>query len=251
MGEVAVLKSSGLIGSDEVRILKDSLFKGFTDPEVNYCVAISNQLNLSPLLKQIHFVKRGTSVVAQVGIDGFRLTAQRAGGYAGSLDAVFEFGSDKKQPIKASVTVFKMVEGQKCEFTASARWDEYFPGEKQGTMWRKMPATMLAKCAEALALRKAFPAELSALRSDEEMQQADGPSKADRVQAAVAPKEPAIETTATQVNEDAEPPEESAPEKHSCSACGTELIKSKTKPVLYCPQWQDDSKGKHSKVYLD
>lgn len=74
--------------------------------------------------------------------------------------------------MKATVTVYKLMGGMKCPFTASARWEEYCPFPPNDNMWRKMPYNQLAKCAEALALRKAFPAELSALRTDEEMAQA-------------------------------------------------------------------------------
>jgi hypothetical protein len=70
------------------------------------------------------------------------------------------------------VTVYKMIAGQRCPFTATARWDQYYPGDSQGFMWRKMPHLMLGKCAEGLALRKAFPAELAGAYVKEEMDQA-------------------------------------------------------------------------------
>ena len=183
MGEVAVIHTKDLLSSGDLAVLKNSKFKGFTDPEINYARSVCAHLQLNPLLNQIHFVKRknhsdGTySVTVQVGIDGFRLAAERTGKYAGSDDPVFEYRTNdtqKKQPSKATVTVYKVIDGVRCPFTASARWEEYYPGEgKMGAMWRKMPHGQLGKCAEALALRKAFPAELSALRTDEEMAQSE------------------------------------------------------------------------------
>lgn len=168
------LASKQVLSGDEVETLRNSKFKGFNASEIKYCIAVVNQLNLSPFLNQVHFVKRklkdGTSVISvQIGIDGFRLHAQRAGGYAGSDDPIFEY--DKEDYIvKATVTVFKVVSGVRCPFTASARWDEYYPGAGPNShMWDKMPHNQLAKCAEALALRKAFPAELSSVYAEEEM----------------------------------------------------------------------------------
>jgi hypothetical protein len=55
-------------------------------------------------------------------------------------------------------------------FTAIAKFSEYNAG---GSMWQKMPANQLAKCAEALALRKAFPHQLSGLYTPDEMAQGD------------------------------------------------------------------------------
>jgi hypothetical protein len=75
-------------------------------------------------------------------------------------------------PTAASVTVWRLVQGTRCSFTATARWSEYYPGDAAGTMWRKMPHTMLAKCAEALALRKGFPRQLAGLYAKEELDQA-------------------------------------------------------------------------------
>jgi hypothetical protein len=75
-------------------------------------------------------------------------------------------------PSKATVTVKKVVQGVICDFTATAKWSEYYPGDRQGMMWQKMPENMLGKCAEAKALRKAFPAVMGGLYVAEEMQQA-------------------------------------------------------------------------------
>jgi hypothetical protein len=92
---------------------------------------------------------------------------------AGSDDAVFVEG-DGKYPVSATVQVYRMYgNGHIGTFAATARWNEYCPDN--APMWRKMPYTMLAKCAEALALRKAFPQELAGLYAKEELDQADAP----------------------------------------------------------------------------
>jgi hypothetical protein len=118
----------------------------------------------------------------QTGIDGYRLIADRTGQYAGSDDYTFDFNQTqyehmmggKKEPTTATVTVHKIVQGHRVPFTATAAWNAYYPGDKMGFMWKKMPHLMLGKCAEALALRKAFPAELSGVYTREEMEQAGG-----------------------------------------------------------------------------
>lgn len=251
MSNLAVIKPNSLIGAEEVAVLKGSLFAGFSDAEVNYSLAICNQLQLNPLLRQIHFVKRGNKIVAQTGIDGFRLAAQRAGGYAGSDDAIFEYdGAQRKTPAKATVTVYKMVDGQRCAFTASARWSEYY--QAAGGQWDRMSHVMLAKCAEALALRKAFPAELSALRSDEEMHQADGPSKAETIQNRVMPNAQAaskdIEATATAVADEPGEAEPAEPVERKCDLCATDLRLSKAGTTWFCPNFNDKSKGEHTRI---
>jgi phage recombination protein Bet len=213
-------QSKALLTEEDIKILRDTKFRKFEDHEIAYASKICTLLRLNPLLNQIHFVKRknkdGTySITAQVGIDGFRLTAMRAGGYAGSDEPVFETSLDKKKPLKATVTVYRIVEGQKCSFTASARWDEYTTGEQ---MWQRMPFNQLAKCAEALALRKAFPAELSALRTDEEMDQADRPNKASELQSKIAPAEQKPEPKDVQSEVSNPAPEVGAA---ACQSCGS------------------------------
>src|ERR1039457_3845477 len=97
MGEVAVIQTRDLLSQGDLTVLRNSKFKGFTDSEVGYARSVCSHLQLNPLLNQIHFVKRknhtdGTyTVTVQVGLDGFRLAAERLGKYAGSDDPVFEY----------------------------------------------------------------------------------------------------------------------------------------------------------------
>lgn len=169
-------------------------------PVISMYARVCGETRMSPFKRQVYIVKRrqkqGTDFVdryqIQTGIDGFRAIAEETGQYAGSDDAIFVMDSDNKLPLSATVTVYKMVSGERCPFSATARWSEYYPGDAMGFMWRKMPFTMLAKCAEALALRKSFPARLSGLYTTEEMQQAD------REQAKPAPDVQPVETHAIQ-----------------------------------------------------
>lgn len=142
----------------------------------------AKRMGLDPLAKQIYGVYRWDTnsgkykMSIQVGIDGLRATAHGTQLYAGSDDAIYTEANGK--PKTATVTVYKLNEktGERMPTTATARWEEYVQINKKGEpmgMWGRMPYLMLAKCAESLALRKAFPTELSGVYSDAEMP-ADG-----------------------------------------------------------------------------
>lgn len=180
---------------EQIQLVKDTIARNaeLTDDEFRLFVATCQRMNLDPLARQIHAVKRKGKLVIQVGIDGFRVTADRTKVYAGNSDPTYDVKevevSTKDGPAlleipwTASVTVRKIVMDEPRDFTATARWLEYYPGEgSEGFFWRKMPYLMLGKCAEALALRKAFPAELSGVYLPEEMDQA-GPGDKPRQQA--------------------------------------------------------------------
>jgi phage recombination protein Bet len=247
MNSVALINQKNVtIGDEELKVLKESLFKGFTSPEINYCLIVIRELNLNPLLRQVHFVKRGGTVVTQTGIDGFRLVAQRTGSYAGSDEPIFEYENNKKIPSKATVTVYKLLDGVRCAFTASARWDEYCPAPPADMMWKKMPHNMLAKCAEALALRKAFPAELSSIYEESEIQKQDD-NKAKRLQEQVQEsRQDAIEVESKVVVE----PQSEEPEMDlACPLCGIKRILSSSKKSYYCPNW-NDKKGEHPRLHI-
>lgn len=177
---------------EQLEILKRTKFKDFTDHEIRYCAEMAKNLRLNVFLNQVHFVRRknvkeGTfSVVTQVGIDGLRLIADRSGAFAGTAQTIFEKGSNPKYPSKAIATVYKIVQGVRCEFVGEARWEEF--ADQRSPMWDKMPFKMLEKCAMAQALRTAFPAELSAVYAPEEISNEPPQNRANEIQNLILPK---------------------------------------------------------------
>lgn len=175
MSKLAVINPG--LTPEQIDLVKRTICKNATNDELQLFLHQCHRTGLDPLSRQIYFQKYKNNttgkdeVVFITAVDGYRAIANRSGVYAGSDDPVFD---NEEKPRKATVTVYKMVQGQKCAFTASARWDQYYPSsEKKAFMWKKMPHLMLGKVAEALALRKAFPAELSAVYTEPEMDQAE------------------------------------------------------------------------------
>ena len=169
----------------QIDLIKTTVAKNATDDELKLFITVCRNTKLDPFVRQVHFVKRWDSKagrevgVIQVGIDGFRSIAEMSENYAGSDDAVYKDEHEEvlaketiEVPGSATVSVYKLMSnGERYPFTATARWKEYYPGDNIGYMWRKMPFNQLGKCAEALALRKAFPKLLSGLYAPEEMDQ--------------------------------------------------------------------------------
>ena len=134
--------------------------------------------NLDPFLKQVYLVSYSGKYSVIVGIDGFRSRAERTGIHAGTEEAKFNMNSrgewqsaaeivpSVKQPVSATVTVYKIVGGHRVPFTHTALYKEFAQG---GGKWPTMPFQMLAKVAESHALRKAFPEALSGLYVEEEI----------------------------------------------------------------------------------
>lgn len=160
-------------------LVLNTVAQGANATELAHFFHVAAHRGLDPLARQIYWVKRQGKGVIQVGIDGFRAIAHRTGQCAGSDEIEYGPKVGPGYPEWAKVTVYKMVQGQRCPFVATARWDEYYPGDAQGFQWKRMPFAMLGKCAEALALRKAFPESLSGMYAPEEMDQA---GKADAIE---------------------------------------------------------------------
>jgi phage recombination protein Bet len=176
----------GRLTGDQVALLKRTIAAGTSDDELALFVQTCDRTGLDPFARQIFAVMRNqkdrktgnwTQVMTiQTSIDGYRLIAQRTGQYAGQTPKEW-CGKDGKwvdvwlastPPAAARVGVYR--QGFAEPLFAVALWSEY---SQDNQMWKKMPALMLAKCAESLALRAAFPAEMSGIYTAEEMGQGE------------------------------------------------------------------------------
>jgi phage recombination protein Bet len=163
-------------------LIKRTVCKGATDDELDLFMHVCKKTGLDPLTRQIYAIKRYSNAERrevmsfQTSIDGYRVVAERTGVYAGNDDPEYTVDETGAWPITAKATVWKLVAGQRVPFTSTARWTEYVALNKEGNptkFWAQMPFLMLGKVAEALALRKAFPNDLSGIYTREEMDQAD------------------------------------------------------------------------------
>lgn len=158
---------------EQTQLIATTIAPGCSSDELRLFAYACQRTGLDPFSKQIYAIKRGNKMTIQAGIDGLRAIAERTGELDGSHT---EWCGDdgqwsdvwisSKPPAAAKTTIWR--KGSSHPFTGVARFADYNAG--QG-LWSKMPAAMIAKCSEALALRKAFPANLSGVYSTDEMEQ--------------------------------------------------------------------------------
>jgi phage recombination protein Bet len=180
-GAVGLLTANEMLrGLHTVRAV---LAPDLTDDELKLFAMVANRSGLDPFAKQIYAVKRKGRVTFQTGIDGYRSIAARTGMYDGQDEPEFGPAVDG-HPESATVRVYR--KGVTRAIAATAFWDEYKPAPSNSgdgdIMWRRMPHVMIAKVAEALALRKAFPYDPERregigadLYTADEMEQAERP----------------------------------------------------------------------------
>ncbi len=185
-----VSNSGSHFNQKQLDILKNSICKGVSNEEFEVFLMACVKTQLDPFMRQIYAVKRkakkpdgtwGETMTIQTGIDGYRLIAERTERYAPGPEPTYCYDNTGCLMSATAFIKKQTKDGTWHTVSASAYIDEYCQtftdkstGEKKATgMWGNMPRTMLAKCAEAQALRKAFPAEMSGVYTKEEMQQAD------------------------------------------------------------------------------
>lgn len=167
---------------EKVELLKSTICKGSTDDELKLFIHACNHSGLDPFMRQIYAVKRWDSsakretMAIQVGIDGYRLIAERTGRYAPGPETTYTYDANG-QLLSATAYVKKQTsDGSWHTVSATAFFQEYCQRNRDGApvaMWKNMPHNMISKVAEALCLRKSFPYELSGIYTKEEMDQAD------------------------------------------------------------------------------
>lgn len=255
--EKAVIEAAGLVFVHSYGANKGEKILA-PRPVVAKFLHTCERTGLDPLARQIYCIGRfgsdGLEWSIQTSIDGFRVIGERSRQYAGQDPAewltssgewvtAFIKGLHGDHPLAARVKVWRH-DWPDRPMTAIATWDEYAQTKRNGdltAMWAQRGPGQLAKCAEALAFRKAFPQDLSGIYTDEEMDSrsvevadADGeaprrrglPTLASRARAAEEQAAAAVEPEAVDADE---VPAEVQPEfvdveLFPCSRCGSSMV---------------------------
>lgn len=175
------LAEGTMFSERQVALIKEQIMPKSNDDELMMFIQVASHRGLDPFMKHIYAVQYGGKWSYQVSIDGLRLIAQRSGRYRGQTEPQW-CGDDGKwmdvwlkdePPAAARVGVW--IEGNPQPLMAVALYKNFVSTTSSGapnSFWKKMPDLMLAKCAEAQALRKAFPEEAGGLYTSDEMGQA-------------------------------------------------------------------------------
>lgn len=223
MNEVTVKEPSNSVTQNndklqqEINTLREQIMPGAKDSELALFGKFCEKTQLDPFSRQIYAISRKSKNAQgqwvekwsyQTSIDGFRVVAQRSNAYQGQTP-VYWCGSDgvwkdvwlsDSLPMAAKVGVYR--DGHRDPIWGVAKFTSYAQSGKYGlsAMWKKMPEVMIAKCAESLALRKAFPNDLSGLYTKEEMDQSDFNNQPKEILHTEPPKQEALPPTELKIS---------------------------------------------------
>jgi len=159
---------------EQTQLISSTIAPGCTADELKLFAYACQRTGLDPFSRQVYAIKRSGKLSIQTSIDGLRSIAERTGQLDGSStewcgdDGIWaDVWLGSKPPAAAKTTIWR--KGSTHPFVGTALFRDY--NANQG-LWSKMPAAMIAKCSEALALRKAFPA-CAGLYTVDEMEQAE------------------------------------------------------------------------------
>jgi phage recombination protein Bet len=172
-------RSLALADDELIPVLQSSLYPGAKPESIKLALGYCRAAGLDPIQKPVHLVPMRVKKVGggrddyewrdvvMPGIGLYRTQAARTGELAGIDEP--EFGPDIPMPGRSvsvpewcRVTVYRMIGGQRVAFTAREYWLENYATSGRDSiapnaMWERRPRGQIAKCAEAQALRKAFP----------------------------------------------------------------------------------------------
>jgi len=160
---------------EQERMILSQFLGGASKSEAAVLLEIVKRRRLDPFSRQVYFVKRWDAAkrdevwAIQTSIDGLRSIAERTGKYDGQDEPVY--GEDEAGKF-CKVRVYRKDWSPTRAAVGIAYLNEFIQKKKDGTVtsfWARMPRLMLAKCAEALAIRKAFPEDAAGLYISEEM----------------------------------------------------------------------------------
>lgn len=188
MNQPAPLNNSGFVGrlsQDQLTVLTDQICPKASPVELELFLTVCQRTGLDPFSRQIYGLRRRQKdgdqwvekMTIQISVDGYRTIAERSGKYEGQTMPQFcgpdgrwrETWFEQSPPAAARVGVYK--KGHREPTWGVAYWTEYVQTTRDGSltsMWARMPTTMLSKCAEVQALRKAFPHETQMVGADRE-----------------------------------------------------------------------------------
>jgi phage recombination protein Bet len=161
--------------NEQEKMILAQFLGGASKSEAAVLLEIVKRRRLDPFSRQVYFVKRWDAAkhaevwAIQTSIDGLRSIAERTGKYDGQDEP--EYGEDEAGKF-CKVKVYRKDWSPNRAAVGIAYLNEFIQKKKDGTatsFWARMPRLMLAKCAEALAIRKAFPEDAAGLYISEEM----------------------------------------------------------------------------------